>query len=67
MPLFEYKCDQCGCVFDRLVSGAQDSSKANCPLCGEEGAHKQFAAFSTGSEQRKESCGSGCAPKKRYS
>ena len=43
MPLYEYKCKDCGCEFEALVLGAEDPV---CPSCKSEKLEKVFSAFS---------------------
>lgn len=42
MPLYEFKCDQCG-VFDQWRSMAESGQPAHCPSC-EEPAKRLFSA-----------------------
>jgi putative FmdB family regulatory protein len=42
MPLYEFKCDECG-VFDQWRSIAESSNPAHCPAC-QEPAKRIFAA-----------------------
>jgi putative FmdB family regulatory protein len=41
MPIYEYRCDVCGCVFDRVTSFG-DSSTATCPN-GHSGTRRVFS------------------------
>jgi putative FmdB family regulatory protein len=34
MPLFEYRCDQCGRKFSLLVGVTAEKAKLRCPKCG---------------------------------
>lgn len=45
MPIFEYKCTQCGFVNEALVKSASAKPPA-CPECGEKKVEKQFSTFS---------------------
>lgn len=45
MPIFEYKCTQCGFVNEALVKSASAKGPA-CPKCGEKKVEKQFSSFS---------------------
>lgn len=45
MPIFEYKCTQCGFVNEMLVKSASAKPPA-CPKCGEKKTEKQFSTFS---------------------
>lgn len=42
MPLFEYKCDKCGHVFEKIEKHSASQTK-KCPKCGAR-APRQFAA-----------------------
>ncbi len=33
MPTYEYKCQSCGCVFEKF-QGIKDKPIAKCPTCG---------------------------------
>ncbi len=44
MPIFEYKCSQCGFVNEALVKSASAKPPA-CPKCGEKKVEKQFSTF----------------------
>jgi putative FmdB family regulatory protein len=43
MPIFEYKCDDCGSAFEKLVRRADD--RVVCPQCGESHLTTQFSTF----------------------
>ncbi|MCC7202867.1 MAG: zinc ribbon domain-containing protein [Nitrospirae bacterium] len=43
MPLYEYKCEDCGALFERLVS--QTNIQTACVNCGSERVKKQFSVF----------------------
>ncbi len=42
MPIFEYKCDDCGTSFEKLV---RNGDKVKCPKCGEAHLTTQFSTF----------------------
>ncbi len=44
MPMFEYKCNDCGHEFEELVFGEK---KPACPKCKSENTEKKISAFST--------------------
>ena len=46
MPIYEYKCRQCGKVFDHLARTLSDQAE-KCPECGAPNPVKQFSTFST--------------------
>ncbi len=45
MPIFEFKCDNCGKEFERVVFGS-DEDKVNCPDCGDLETRKLMSVFS---------------------
>ncbi|UCG62465.1 MAG: zinc ribbon domain-containing protein [Candidatus Zixiibacteriota bacterium] len=47
MPLFEYKCSQCGHQFEELVSGSE--VKVFCPKCKSENVSRMLSVFSASS------------------
>ncbi len=57
MPIYEYKCDKCGAVFEtqRKISGHEE--KVTCPYCGEKECYQVYS-FSTGSNSQ---TGGGCS------
>jgi putative FmdB family regulatory protein len=44
MPIFEYKCPQCGYINEVLVKSAESKPPA-CPECGYKKTEKQFSNF----------------------
>jgi putative FmdB family regulatory protein len=52
MPIFEYKCQDCGTKFEKLVRRSSDTAELECPSCGKqrlEQEHSTFAAHANGS------------------
>lgn len=56
MPMFEYKCRECGRKFEELVSGAQTAMV--CPDCGSHKTEKLLSVFaaSLGSSGKSDAC-----------
>jgi len=46
MPLYEYKCEDCGEEFE-VIRRASDDTEELCPSCGKP-AERLFSVFSTG-------------------
>ncbi|MGC8837370.1 MAG: FmdB family zinc ribbon protein [Anaerolineae bacterium] len=66
MPIYEYRCDQCGAEFQELRPMAQADAPIRCPKCGGEETHRKlslFAACSRSSSGETVSVGgsSGCS------
>jgi len=48
MPIFEFRCSKCNHVFEEFVfSYNVDTSKLECPQCGEKNVQKLMSAFSS--------------------
>ncbi len=60
MPLFEYKCCECGAVIELLEKSCTGEKTEHCPVCDADRTFtKQFSTFaaqSTGAPEMK-SCG----------
>lgn len=64
MPIYEYRCTQCGHKFDKLVKLSAQTADIECPRCGAHQAEKavsRVAATSTGSLSGP-SLGTSCGP-----
>jgi len=59
MPIYEYKCDNCSSVFDKLVS-MSNTDPIECPQCHSEQTRKLLSAFA--SSAGSSSGASGCGP-----
>lgn len=42
MPIFEFRCQDCGCEFEKLVRADE---KAECPECGCSSPKRLFSVF----------------------
>lgn len=47
MPIYEYRCEECGERFERLVPMREADQPAPCPRCGAGETRKQMSAFAT--------------------
>lgn len=45
MPLYEYKCNDCGFQFEELRNIADMNQPIKCPKCGLEDVKKQLSTF----------------------
>ncbi len=46
MPIFEFKCKDCGEKFEKLVFSS-DKEKIKCPKCNSENVNKVFSVFAS--------------------
>jgi putative FmdB family regulatory protein len=62
MPIYEYKCDDCGTRFEKLVRRTADAPGIECPSCGEKRLTQElstFAARANSAKPEMPSCPSG--------
>lgn len=59
MPIYEYRCEDCGQRFERLIRNAEDRSALACPSCGGGRLVTELSVFAT---HRSSSSGSGNGP-----
>jgi putative FmdB family regulatory protein len=62
MPIYEYKCDDCGSRFEKLVRRTSDAPGLECPSCGQKHLTQElstFAAKVNSSKAEMPSCPSG--------
>jgi putative FmdB family regulatory protein len=45
MPIYEYRCEECGERFEKLVRRAEPDEPVRCPRCGAVETRKQFSSF----------------------
>ena len=49
MPIYEFKCNKCGKVFELLCIGSDDEKGAQCPSCGGTETTKLLSTFCSAS------------------
>jgi putative FmdB family regulatory protein len=54
MPIFEYRCPQCGATFEQFTQRPNDASRPTCPRCGAQSTERLLSLFSG------RGCGAGC-------
>ncbi|GAB4487217.1 MAG: hypothetical protein OHK006_16060 [Thermodesulfovibrionales bacterium] len=58
MPIYEYRCNSCGCEFEKLVYG---KCHVVCPTCSSEDVTKKLSTFGmSGVEKPFSGTSSGC-------
>jgi putative FmdB family regulatory protein len=51
MPIYEFKCEQCGKEFERLVF-ASEIGEVVCPVCGSDQTRRTMSVFSSNALER---------------
>ena len=65
MPIYDYRCKECGTEFEKMVRLSEADRSPLCPQCGSQDTRKQittFASLNSTSSTRgssSSSCGSG--------
>ena len=47
MPIYEYKCAQCGTIFEKILTSAEHP--VQCRSCGSEQVERQISTFAVSS------------------
>jgi len=67
MPMYEYRCRDCGERFEELRGSNEGDEGMECPRCGESRVERLLSAFATssptGSSPAGSSGGSSCGPR----
>lgn len=59
MPIFEYRCEECGSKFEKLVRG--QVTAVECPSCGQDKVKQELSTFAAHSGGAKsQPMGGGC-------
>ncbi len=45
MPIYEYKCQDCGTRFEKLLRRSSEAVDLNCPSCGKTHLSQEFSTF----------------------
>jgi putative FmdB family regulatory protein len=48
MPIYEFKCQECGEEFEKFVISASQVGQVKCPKCGSEKVVKKISACAIG-------------------
>jgi putative FmdB family regulatory protein len=61
MPVYEYRCTECGEKFEKLVRSFTQQVIPTCPKCGSTGVNKAVSLFGVGGADNTSTAGS-CVP-----
>ena len=68
MPMYEYRCTECGTLYEQLRRMSEADSDLVCPHCGSTQVRRQVSACSLGgSASSSSSGGGGCSPRGGFS
>jgi len=45
MPIYEYRCEDCGTQFEKLVRRMSDAPDVECPSCGKNHVKQELSVF----------------------
>lgn len=45
MPIYEYRCEDCGTKFEKLVRRSVETSELECPSCGQNHLKQELSTF----------------------
>jgi len=45
MPIYEYKCQDCGTKFEKLLRRSSEAAELHCPSCGKVHLTQEFSTF----------------------
>jgi len=65
MPIYEFRCPNCGHVFEELIFRQSEIEELTCPTCGSQGINRLMSSFASGGSSRSEGGGStsrSCGP-----
>lgn len=48
MPIYEYLCRPCNCIYNFFVQRPSDNKTPVCPKCGSDDMHKRVSTFAVG-------------------
>lgn len=67
MPIYEYKCNDCGAVFELLKTSSDDDKEVKCNQCNSENITKLISAGSSLSGSGVSLAPAGCGGKSGFS
>ncbi len=56
MPVFDFKCKDCGEKFEKLIFKEEEIKNITCPKCGSKNIEKLLSGFRIGGTENSSSC-----------
>jgi len=56
MPIYEFKCEDCGKEFEKFVVSFSQINSVKCPECGSDNVRKKVSACSVGGSSDSGNC-----------
>jgi len=47
MPIYEFRCEECGKIFEALCFTKEDEREVKCPYCHSKKVKKEYSTFAT--------------------
>ena len=66
MPMYEYRCQDCGAKYEQLRRMSDADKDLECPVCGSRNVRREISACAIGGATSSNS-GGGCAPRGGFS
>jgi putative FmdB family regulatory protein len=69
MPIYDYRCKECGAEFEKIVRLSEADRTPLCPECSSPDTRKQITTFASpsSSSSTSSSSSSGCGSSSRFS
>ncbi len=62
MPIYEYRCTECGKVFSRLQRMGASAEGISCPACGSSRVERMVSSFASSSSGSSAGAGASTSP-----
>ncbi|GIU80743.1 MAG: zinc ribbon domain-containing protein [Bryobacteraceae bacterium] len=67
MPMYEYRCEECGAKYEQLRRMSEADTNLECPACGSLNVRREVSACAIGGSASSSNSGGGCVPRGGFS
>jgi putative FmdB family regulatory protein len=60
MPIYEYRCEECGEGFELFVRSPSQAANPTCPKCGSQRVERAISLFGVGKASGNSTLGASC-------